>query len=106
MEGKHYFEEIRTSFCEMDEAITKGKMMRSDALHYKGKVFAFFSTKGHMVFKLGKDFDISAHPLPLAVFSPFKSKKPLSGWFQLSFDDKNEWHSLTKKALQHIQSLI
>ncbi|WP_298238489.1 hypothetical protein [uncultured Algibacter sp.] len=104
MDAKLYFEDIRTIFCSQSEVITVGKMMSSEAIHYKGKVFAFFSTKEKMVFKLGKDFNPESDTLPLEVFSPFKSKKPLSGWFQLDYSYKQSWYNLAEKALQLIQS--
>ncbi len=100
MSAKIYFEEIRTTFCEERELVTVGKMMSSEAIHYKGKVFAFLSTKGNMVFKLGKDFNLEAEDLPLEVFSPFKSEKPLSGWFQLGYEHKTSWFDLTERALE------
>ncbi len=104
MDAKSYFEDIRTTFCSLNKDVTVGKMMSSEAIHYKGKVFAFFSTKGKMVFKLGKNFNPENDKLPLEVFSPFKSKKPLSGWFQLDASYKKSWYDLTEKALQLIQS--
>ena len=104
MEVKAYFEQIRTDFLKKDPAITIGKMMSSEAIHFKGKVFAFLSTKGNMVFKLGKGFDVSTASVPLQVFSPFKSKKPLSGWYQLDNDYKDSWYAMTEKALQLIQT--
>ena len=53
MEPKQYFEIIRSQFCSNYKDVTVGKMMSSEAIHYKGKVFAFFSTRQKMVFKLG-----------------------------------------------------
>lgn len=105
MEAKLHFEAIRTDFCKRDKAITIGKMMSSEAIHYQGKVFAFLSTKGKMVFKLGKDFDIRALNVPLHIFSPFKSKKPLSGWYQLDYEFKDTWYELTEKALEFNKSI-
>lgn len=105
MEAKTHFEQIRAEFLKKDRAITEGKMMSSEAIHYQGKVFAFFSTKGKMVFKLGKDFDVSVSDVPLQVFSPFKTKKPLSGWYQLDYDYKDAWYEFTEKALQLIKPL-
>ncbi|AUP80306.1 hypothetical protein [Flavivirga eckloniae] len=103
MDTKQHFEDIRTKFCANYEHVTIGKMMSSEAIHYKGKVFAFFSTKQNMVFKLGKDFNIETVDVPLEVFSPFKSKKPLSGWYQLEAKHKASWESLTNLALNIIR---
>ncbi|WP_303318179.1 hypothetical protein Q4Q34_11280 [Flavivirga abyssicola] len=102
MEAKRYFEAIRVRFCSNHENITVGKMMRSEAIHYKGKVFAFFSTKQNMVFKLGKGFNVEAIDVPLEVFSPFKNKKPMSGWYQLGVEYKDSWEFLTNLALDII----
>ncbi|GAA3636703.1 hypothetical protein [Flavivirga jejuensis] len=95
MDPKQYFETIRVHFCSNHKDVTVGKMMRSEAIHYKGKVFAFFSTKQKMVFKLGKDFNVDTIDLPIEVFSPFKNKKPMSGWYQLGAEYKDAWESLT-----------
>ncbi len=104
MEAKAHFEQIRAEFCKKDHAISVGKMMHSEAIHYQGKVFAFFSTKGKMVFKLGKDFDVADFHESLQVFSPFKSKKPMSGWYQSDAAFKDTWYELTEKALELIKS--
>ncbi|MEW4925093.1 hypothetical protein [Algibacter sp. 2305UL17-15] len=103
MDAKSHFERIRADFCAKEKAISEGKMMRSEAIHYKGKVFAFLSTKAKMVFKLGKEFDTETIDVPLEVFSPFKNKKPMSGWYQLDFHHKETWRILTEKALQLIK---
>ncbi|TGV02016.1 hypothetical protein [Flavivirga rizhaonensis] len=102
MEHKHYFEAIRVKFCSNYKDVTVGKMMRSEAIHYKGKVFAFFSTKQKMVFKLGKGFNVKTIDVPLEMFSPFKNKKPMSGWYQLGAEYKDSWESLTSLALDII----
>ncbi len=102
MEAKQYFEIIRAQFCSNHDQVTVGKMMRSEAIHYKGKVFAFFSTKQKMVFKLGKNFNMETSDVPLEMFSPFKNKKPMSGWFQLGVKHKDSWESLTNQAFNII----
>lgn len=40
------WQELAGGFVAIDSDIAPGKMMSADALTYKGKVFAFFSTKG------------------------------------------------------------
>ncbi len=102
MEPKEYFEIIRVQFCSNNKHVTEGKMMRSEAIHYKGKVFAFFSTREKMVFKLGKSFNIHTIDAPLEVFSPFKNKKPMSGWYQLGAEYSDFWEPLTRQALDII----
>ena len=102
MEPKQHFESIRVRFCSNYKDVTVGKMMSSEAIHYKGKVFAFFSTKQKMVFKLGKSFNVQTIDVPLEKFSPFKNKKPMSGWYQLGTEYIDSWESLTNMAFDII----
>lgn len=97
------FSEIREKYCITHVEVTEGKMMSSPAMHYKKKVFAFFSKSHTMVFKLGKDFPIETLDIALSEFSPFKTKKPFRGWYQASFEDHGQWETLTELALHHIQ---
>ncbi|MEL7120029.1 MAG: hypothetical protein AAFO07_11330 [Bacteroidota bacterium] len=96
---EQFFNEIRTIFCLKEPEIAKGKMMSSEAITYKQKVFAFFSRKKKMVFKLGKDFDPDDMEIEIAVFNPFKNRVPLNGWFEVSYIFKEHWQSLSEKAL-------
>lgn len=73
-------------------------MMSSPAIHCKGKVFAFFSKKERMVFKLGRDYPIHQISKPLQEFHPFKTKGPLSGWYELAFSTKFHWEEMTQLA--------
>ena len=98
------FNEIREGFCASDPDITSGKMMSSEAVTYKGKVFAFFSRKKKMVFKLGKGFDPDTMNFEIPVFNPFKNRAPLNGWFEVSFSDKKQWKPVAKKALELIKT--
>ncbi|TAI47515.1 hypothetical protein [Flagellimonas allohymeniacidonis] len=98
------FEEIRKFYCRNHPEVTQGKMMSSPAIHYKNKVFAFLSRKNNMVFKLGKGFDLNSIKVELGEFSPFKTKKPLSGWYELGFEHRENWMPLTELALNHIKS--
>ena len=93
------FNTIRQKLCLLHEAVTEGKMMHSPAIHYYGKVFAFFSRKKQMVFKLGYDFRLQDFPCPLTPFSPFKTKKPLKGWYALGFEHHEHWETLAQRAL-------
>ena len=99
---KELFNKIRARFCNEHGKVSKGKMMSSPAIHYNNKVFAFFSTKNKMVFKLGKNYPIKNLKIEVDVFSPFKTKKPLAGWYQLDFKYANEWENLSKLALDLI----
>ena len=97
------FQEIRNQFCLKYEKVTEGKMMSSPAIHFNGKVFAFFSRKKRMVFKLGKDYPLNEIEKPLEEFNPFKNKGPLTGWYQLSFNTKSDWEEMTQLALNTIK---
>ena len=99
MMEEQYFNEISERFCLMDSKIKAGKMMSSDAISYNAKVFAFFSRKKKMVFKLGKDFDPNSIGIDICVFNPFKNRAPLNGWFEVPFTEKEQWEPLAKKAL-------
>ena len=57
-----------------------------------------------MVFKLGKGFDPDSFGVEIKVFNPFTSRLPLNGWFEVSFDSKEQWAPLTRKALEHLKS--
>lgn len=97
------FSEIREKYCITHVEVTEGKMMSSPAMHYKKKVFAFFSKSHTMVFKLGKDFPIETLDIAISEFSPFKTKKPLGGWYEAGIEDHVHWEKLTDLALAHIQ---
>ena len=98
------FLEIRNAYRSKDKKISEGKMMSSPAIHYQGKVFAFFSGKKRMVFRLGKAYPIASLPYPLEEFNPFKTKGPLAGWYELSYIDKKAWHEMTHLALGIIKN--
>nr|WP_299343280.1 hypothetical protein [Allomuricauda sp.] len=93
------FQEIRKHFCQEFLGATEGKMMSSPAIHYNNKVFAFFSRKKKMVFKLGKGFPLDSLDVELVEFNPFKNKGPLPGWYELGFEHHESWEKLTKLAL-------
>lgn len=97
------YEAIREQFCLRHTYIASGKMMSSEAITYKDKVFTFYSRKKRMVFKLGTVFDRGQVDMEIAVFSPFKNRAPLRGWFEVPFDEKVLWIVMTEKALDHIK---
>jgi hypothetical protein len=103
---ENYFNKIRDQFCRTDPAIRAGKMMRSEAVTYKGKVFAFFSRKKKMVFKLGKSFDPVSSGIEIAVFNPFKKRAPLNGWFEVPYTDMEHWEALTNRALTLVKKEV
>ncbi|MEM8899407.1 MAG: hypothetical protein AAGC85_14935 [Bacteroidota bacterium] len=103
MERKQ-FEKLRSDFCEQEEDVRLGKMMSSDALQYRGKVFAFFSRKKKLVVKLGTSFDPTSMGIPLTLFNPFKKRGPLNGWFEVSFEYHDEWRSMMDLALAKVKA--
>lgn len=100
------FEAIREQLSHEHQDVTPGKMMSSPAIHYKGKVFAFFSLNEAMVFKLGKGYPVETLKVKTEIFSPFKSKKPLSGWYQVSFEDNTHWLPMSELALSIAKKTI
>ena len=93
------FERIRQKYCSKYPEVTEGKMMSSPAIHYNGKVFAFFSRKQKMVFKLGKNFNSGQIDVALQEFNPFKNKGPLTGWYEVDFAEQEDWENMTELAL-------
>ena len=85
------FEDIRQGICAKYDEVTEGKMMHSPAIHYNGKVFAFFSRKLKMVVKLGKEFPLETLEVEVQEFSPFTTKAALSGWYEVDFLHKDAW---------------
>ena len=83
-----YFNEIRTAYSMQHHEVKSGKMMSSEAITYKEKVFAFFSRKKTMVFKLGKDFNPNEIADEIQVFNPFKKRGPLNGWYEEPYAKK------------------
>ena len=86
--------------CSANPLVTEGRMMHSPAIHFKGKVFAFFSREENMVFKLGKDYPFDQLEMKLPEFSPFKSKKPLTGWYEAGIEHIAFWKELSYIALR------
>lgn len=103
MEEQH-FNKIRDQICQTEPDLEAGKMMSSEAITYQGKVFAFFSRKKKMVFKLGKSFDPDCINIEIAVFGPFKNKAPLDGWYEVPYSEMEQWETLAKRALTFIKN--
>ena len=92
------FDEIRQKLCLQYPQVTEGKMMSSPAIHFNKKVFAFFSKKNKMVFKLGTDLP-SISGVELVEFNPFKNKGPLTGWYEVDYMNCAVWEELAELAL-------
>ena len=98
------FLEIRDKLCLQEADVSEGKMMSSQAIHYKKKVFAFFSKKNKMVFKLGSPSAAEGIEVELMEFNPFKNKGPLKGWYEAAFQYHESWEKLADIALEKIKT--
>lgn len=98
------YEQIRDSFCKLDSDVIEGKMMSSPAIHYKNKVFAFFSRKNKMVFKLGKSYPLHEMDFEINAFNPFKNKGPLAGWYEVGYQHGDKWEALCNEALEMMRT--
>jgi hypothetical protein len=94
------FRSIAALLASENSAITLGKMMSSPALHYQGKVFAFYYGK-KMAFRLGRDFQPELFTIQqYRLLAPFKTKPPMVDWFEIPFDDQHRWEELSRYALE------
>ena len=101
--GESEFEAICEHFTGQFEDVTRGKMMSSPGLKYRGKVFAFFH-HDKMVFKLGEGFDIEAFGIEnYGLLSPFKKKPPMRAWFEIPSSDLQHWQPLAERALEFMR---
>ncbi|MEM9955215.1 MAG: hypothetical protein AAF846_26650 [Chloroflexota bacterium] len=99
------FERIREALVSQHENVSKGKMMSSEAITYKGKVFAFYGRDKMMCFKLGRDFKPENHNIAeYRILSPFKNKKPMVDWFLI--DDHQQWDTLANYALNKMREQL
>ncbi|MCG8481758.1 MAG: hypothetical protein MJA31_00470 [Clostridia bacterium] len=99
---REYFNHIRAELTEL-ENVEIGRMMSSEGITYKTKVFAFYY-KDSMVFKLGKSFEPESLGLSnWAWLNPFKNKPPLKAWFVIPGEYENRWHELAHLALENIK---
>ena len=100
------FTDIRKEMCATHNGVNMGKMMRSEAITYRGKVFAFFSMKRRMVFRLGKELPPEIQKLELSTFNPFKKRGPLNGWYESPYEQNAYWQSLSIAALNRTKEEI
>ncbi len=97
------FEKIRRKLVHEEKLVSEGKMMSTEAIKFDGRVFAFISKNGNMVFKFGKEFDPKTQDFDSIPFNPFKNKGPLTGWFEVSYEQHHLWEFLAKEALSIIK---
>ncbi len=84
------------------KGVTAGNMMRSPAITYRSKVFAFFH-ENEMGFKLDHKAGDFIEKYPNSRFlNPFKNKPPMKGWLVVPGEYHNDWASLTLAAYQNM----
>jgi len=105
--GRDVFESVVARMTAEHDGVGPGRMMSCAAVSYKGKVFAFLSAGGEMVFRLGKEFDAEAAELvDWSYLSPFKTKPPMRGWICVSTAQLERWSGLAEEALAIMRSKI
>ncbi|MEZ4722172.1 MAG: hypothetical protein R2813_09885 [Flavobacteriales bacterium] len=97
------FIEILESLCSFD-GVHEGNMMSSPAITLSGKVFAFQSKKGNMVFKFGSIENLPNRSIAVTEFNPFKNKGPLRGWYEVHEDDHQHWQAFANVAYELMKS--
>lgn len=99
MTPEQQFEDIAERMVLQDITVSRGKMMSSPGIQYKGKNFTFF-WDDTMLFKLGKAFDPDAAGLEdWEYLSPFKTKAPMKAWFRVPAAEAEKWAPLAEQAL-------
>lgn len=82
--------------------------MSADALTYKGKVFAFLSTKGGRVgmgCRVGRDTDLKRFQLTdWQHLTPFKTKPPMKDWIVVGRGDLDLWGLLAEHCLNSFRN--
>jgi len=92
------FMKIRSELVAALHNVKEGQMMRSPAIIVNDEVFAFFSRKKKMVFKLRDSYIPTEETI--RPFNPFKNKGPLRGWYEVDFDLAGRWKEFSHQALQ------
>ncbi len=106
MDAKLRAEWDRLVLAMMDQHpdIARGRMMSADALLFRGKVFAFFSTKGGGIglgARVGRDADVSAFGLShWQHLAPFKTKPPMKDWIVVGAADQARWREVAAYCYQ------
>ncbi len=91
---KAYFDDIVKIMTMENEYVEPGKMMSCEGIRYKGKVFAFYYND-KMIFRLGKNYDISKHGIEeFEYLNPFKNKPPMKGWYEIEVKYSDKWLEL------------
>lgn len=98
--SKSEYDAIVTKMLAAEEGVYEGRMMSSPALKYGDKVFAFYSAKYGMGFRLGRDYDFTTLPTDeWSHLSPFKTKPPMRDWVVIADQHAQDWNEVTGVAL-------
>ncbi len=104
MEG--VFNNILEQMQSEDQHVSVGNMMRSPAICYHSKVFAFYYQE-QMVFKLDEKAPAGLVEYPGSEFlNPFKNKPPMKGWLVVPSTYEQNWPQLAQEAYLNIKSII
>ena len=102
--SQSHFETIQQRLGEQKVDVDFGKMMSSEAITYKKKVFAFYHDES-MCFKLGREFALEKYGITeYSILSPFKNKAPMRDWFFIP--QQNKWYELAQIALKQMQEAL
>ncbi len=100
-----HFNQIAKELIQEYDRVTPGNMMRSPALSFQKKVFAFYWNK-QMVFKLDHQAGLQMENFPGSSFlNPFKNKPPMKGWLVVPATHHKDWKLLTEMAYENICSV-
>jgi len=99
------FNNILEQLQSEDQHVSLGNMMRSPAIRYQSKVFAFYYQE-QMVFKLDHAAPAGLTEYPGSEFlNPFKNKPPMKGWLVVPSTYQQNWPKLAQEAYLNIRSL-
>lgn len=99
------FYEIADQMISEYPQVAMGVMMRSPAITFRSKVFAFYYNKA-MIFKLdGATESYLEKYTGSSYLSPFKNKPPMKGWLVVPSEFNQAWKLLAMEAHQNISIL-
>ena len=99
---EQYFKQIQSDMEIAYTGVARGSMMRSPALTYKSKVFAFFH-KNEMGFKLDQKAALVMEQYPGSRYlNLFKNKPPMKGWLIIPAGYHYDWGNLAVEAYKNI----
>ncbi len=98
------FNNIMQKMLKENQGVNAGNMMRSPAICFQSKVFAFYYNE-QMVFKLDQKAPSTMHDYPGSQFlNPFKNKPPMKGWLVVPSQYQQQWYQLAEEAYENIKS--